>query len=181
VTRRRIVIALESGIPEPELEAAVALARGLDAELLGLFVEDLDLLRFAALPFAHEIGLASAVRRRLDPAALERCVWSDGELAPAEFSIEVARALRYAAPWGQAFPEPVFDNVFEVLSWRPVGERHRRMRLAPAPAVEVEAIEFDVAAAVAPPPRVRVAYQVALDEWNGRERLQLIVRHVEPA
>lgn len=72
MTRRRIVIALASGTSDPELEAAVALARSLDAELLGLFVEDLDLLRFAALPFAHEIGTASATRRRLDSASLER-------------------------------------------------------------------------------------------------------------
>lgn len=72
MTRRRIVVALEAGTPDRELEAVVALARGMDAELLGLFVEDLDLLRFAALPFAHEIGGASAARRRLDPASLER-------------------------------------------------------------------------------------------------------------
>lgn len=72
MTRRCVVVALEAGIPDPELEAAVALARSADAELLGLFVEDLDLLRFAALPFAHEIGTASAARRRLDTASLER-------------------------------------------------------------------------------------------------------------
>jgi hypothetical protein len=72
MTRRRLVVALEAGIADPELEAAVALASSLDAELLGLFVEDLDLLRFAALPFAHEIGFGSAARRRLDPASLER-------------------------------------------------------------------------------------------------------------
>ena len=72
MTRPRLVVALQAGIADPELEAAVALAGSLGAELLGLFVEDLDLLRFAALPFAHEIGIGSAARRRLDTAALER-------------------------------------------------------------------------------------------------------------
>lgn len=55
-----------------ELEATAQLAQRVDAELLGLFVEDADLLRFAELPFALEIGHASAQRRRPDPAALQR-------------------------------------------------------------------------------------------------------------
>jgi hypothetical protein len=48
------------------------LARELEAELLGLFIEDVELLRFAALPFAREIGLASASMRALSVSELER-------------------------------------------------------------------------------------------------------------
>jgi hypothetical protein len=101
MTRRRLVVALEAGIPDPELEAAVALARSLDAELLGLFVEDLDLLRFAALPFAHEIGTASAARRRLDPAALERdlrahALEAERRLSGVASRVQVPSAFRVA-------------------------------------------------------------------------------------
>jgi hypothetical protein len=46
----------------------------MQAELLGLFIEDVDLLRLAALPFAAEVGFASAARRELDPASLERAL-----------------------------------------------------------------------------------------------------------
>jgi len=53
-------------------EAVAHLAKQMQAELLGLFIEDAELLRFAALPFAAEVGLASAARRTLDLAAVER-------------------------------------------------------------------------------------------------------------
>ena len=72
MTLHRIVIGVEAGMPQRELDAAASLARRVGAELFGLFVEDAELLSFAALPFAHEIGFASAVRRRFDVAALER-------------------------------------------------------------------------------------------------------------
>jgi len=107
MTRRRIVVALESGVPDSELEAAAAFARSLDAELLGLFVEDLDLLRFAALPFAHEIGVASATRRRLDPASLERdlrahAAEAERRLAGAAARERVPSAFRVARGVAQA-------------------------------------------------------------------------------
>jgi len=130
--------------------------------------------------FAAEFD--AVARRRIDPAQLERSLWSDGELAPHEFTADSARALRYAAPWGQAFPEPVFDNVFTVDSWRAVGEKHLRMQLRPqAGGDAVEAILFDAGDAMPPPARVRAVFQLDLNDWNGRERLQLLVRHIEPA
>jgi hypothetical protein len=63
---------VEAGTPARELEAAAALAGRIGAELTGLFVEDATLLRFAALPFAREIGLATAARRRTGVDAMER-------------------------------------------------------------------------------------------------------------
>lgn len=68
----RILIELEAGTPARELEAAAALAGRIGAELTGLFVEDATLLRFAALPFAREIGLATAARRSTGVDAMER-------------------------------------------------------------------------------------------------------------
>jgi hypothetical protein len=72
MTAHRIVVALDARTRPGDLEAAAALAGGIGAELLGLFIEDQDLLHFASLPFAHEIGHASAARRKLDVAAIER-------------------------------------------------------------------------------------------------------------
>ena len=70
---RRILVALDASPHSlAALEAAVTLAARFRAELAGLFVEDADLLRFAELPFAEEIGLFSAQRRRLDGLELER-------------------------------------------------------------------------------------------------------------
>ena len=72
MTLHRIVVALDGRTRSDDLEAAAALAGGVGAELFGLFIEDLDLLRFASLPFAREIGLSPALRRSLDVASLER-------------------------------------------------------------------------------------------------------------
>ena len=57
--------------------ALTQLARQLQAELLGLFIEDIDLVRLAALPLAAEVGSASAMRRALDPAAIERALQAE--------------------------------------------------------------------------------------------------------
>jgi nucleotide-binding universal stress UspA family protein len=72
---RRIIVGLDS-VPSNRalLEAAVELAGKAEAELVGLFVENIDLLHFAGLPFAREVGFASATRRVMDVEAMERCL-----------------------------------------------------------------------------------------------------------
>jgi predicted RecB family endonuclease len=93
----RIVIELAPGLAaRGSLEAAAAFADRLGAELVGLFIEDPDLLRFAALPFAHEIGHASAERRRTDVPAIERSLRVHA--AEAERSLASA-AERSAVRW----------------------------------------------------------------------------------
>lgn len=81
MSRGRVVLGLEAGTPPRELAAAAALAGQVGAELVGLFMEDLDLLRFAALPFASEIGFASAARRKPDVGAMERSLRALAERA----------------------------------------------------------------------------------------------------
>jgi len=73
MTVRRVIACFAPGGGAAAGEVA-RLARDLRAELLGLFIQDEALLRFAALPFAAEVGFASAATRALDPAALERAL-----------------------------------------------------------------------------------------------------------
>jgi single-stranded-DNA-specific exonuclease len=130
--------------------------------------------------FAAEFD--AVARSRLDAALLERVLWSDGELEPSYLSFDVALALRYAGPWGQAFPEPLFDNVFRLESWRAVGEAHMQLRVVIDGRGEpLEAIMFNADGCMPPPARLRAAYHLDVDEWNGRERLRLLVRHIEAA
>ena len=108
---------------------------------------------------------------------------TDGELAGAELGLAAARQLREAGPWGQGFPEPVFDGRFEVLGTRIVGERHVRINLAhPEGRAPLEAIAFngvdrgwDGLDGACP----RLAYRLDVNRWRGRERPQLVVEHVE--
>ncbi len=140
----------------------------------GLTLAADDLPRFAA-------EFDAVVRQRIDAQTLERFAWSDGELDAAEFSFDAAQALRYAGPWGQGFAEPMFDNEFVVESWRLVGERHLKLRLRPDGGEGVDAILFDALESTPPPARVRALFQLDLNEWNGRESLQLLVKQIEAA
>jgi nucleotide-binding universal stress UspA family protein len=77
---RRIVMALDTASSAlPAIEAAAGLALGLNAELVALFIEDERLLRFAGLPFARELGYASARSRPLAPAAVEHALRAQAE------------------------------------------------------------------------------------------------------
>ena len=70
---RRVIVGLDPAAQSRALlEAAVELAGQMQAEILGLFVENQDLLHFAGLPFAREVGFESATRRALDIESMER-------------------------------------------------------------------------------------------------------------
>jgi single-stranded-DNA-specific exonuclease len=141
----------------------------------GLTLQSANLERFAT-------EFDAVARRRIDASLLEQCVWSDGELASGDFSFDAANALRYGAPWGQGFAEPSFDNVFDVESWRAVGERHLKLKLRLDGSDETfEAIMFNALDAIPPPSRLRAVYQLEIDNWNGRDRLQLRVQHIDAA
>jgi nucleotide-binding universal stress UspA family protein len=91
---RRILVALDASVSSlAALEAAVALASRVEAELIGLFVEDVNLLKLAALPFACEVGFPSARRRRLESIAMERSLRAQAARARAAL---IAAAERWS-------------------------------------------------------------------------------------
>ncbi len=107
-------------------------------------------------------------------------VLSDGELELGEFTVENAIALRDGGPWGQGYPEPVFDGDFELLAWRIVGERHLKLEVG-CGGLRLNAIHFGGWSEQPPPPRLRMAYRLAPDDYRGGSAVQLIVEHREPA
>jgi single-stranded-DNA-specific exonuclease len=140
----------------------------------GLSLRRRDIDAFAA-------AFDTAARERIAPEQLESVLLSDGELAPGDLSIELARQLRAGGPWGQAFPEPLFDGDFTVDSWKIVGDKHLKLRLRrEGLAQPLDAILFNAEPDVKPPARLRAAYQLEIDEWNGMPTLRLLLRHMEP-
>ncbi|MCP1726654.1 single-stranded-DNA-specific exonuclease [Natronospira proteinivora] len=124
----------------------------------------------------------SGVAQRADADKLAGVILSDGELAPNEFSLELAEQLRRGGPWGQGFPEPLFDGEFFVLEQRIVGERHLKCRLQhPDVATPIDAIAFnpDPFWLDALPERIRIAYSLDVNEWRGLRRPQLLIKHIE--
>lgn len=122
-------------------------------------------------------------RRWLSDDDLQGRLLSDGELTPAEFCLEIAELLREGGPWGQGFPEPLFDGVFEVLSYQVMKEQHVKLSLRPLGAGGVlEAVAFNQVDAFTPgTARVRIAYRLDVNEWRGQRRLQLLIAHLEAA
>lgn len=122
------------------------------------------------------------VAERTPESCFEAVLVSDGSLAAEDFDLGLAQVLREAMPWGQGIPEPLFDDVFDLVDWRIVGERHWRLRLRrEGLAQPVEAMLFNAEAGRKPPERLRAAYQLDINDWNGRQSLRLILRHLEPA
>lgn len=128
---------------------------------------------FEAFRTAFEQQVASL----LSEDELEEVVESDGSIEPDDMSLETAEALESAGPWGQHFPEPVFDNRFEILDWKIVGEKHLKMRLRPdAGGKAVDAIAFNTVADDLPSfETIHVAYRLNVNEFRNNRNLQLIV------
>lgn len=121
------------------------------------------------------------VRLHLGAEDLQGVLYSDGELAAQDLGLELALLLRDAGPWGQGFPEPLFDGVFEVLSRRIVGERHLKLLVRPAAGgPSLDAIAFNMAGLEHANP-VRLAYKLDINEYRGTRTVQLVVEHIERA
>ncbi len=122
------------------------------------------------------------VARVLPDSARNPVLVTDGELAPGDITLALADTLRYALPWGQAFPEPVFDGEFEVLEQRVVGEKHLKLVLSVGNSRVIDAIAFNVDAGQWPnrSRRARLAYRLDVNDYRGVRTPQLVVEQLEP-
>ncbi len=116
-------------------------------------------------------ALQQVAREWLDAATLARKLPIDGPLAGEHFNVETVRAID-AQVWGQAFEAPVWADEVDVLTQRLVGEKHLKLTLRHAGSVR-EAIWFGHSEPL--PERVRLAYRLSVDEYNGRQRVQMVV------
>ncbi|WP_043956673.1 single-stranded-DNA-specific exonuclease RecJ [Kosakonia radicincitans] len=120
----------------------------------------------------------------LDPALLQGEIVSDGPLTPQEMTLDVAEMLREAGPWGQMFPEPLFDGEFRLLQQRLVGERHLKVMLEPIGGGPLlDGIAFNVDTTCWPDNGVRqvnIAYKLDVNEFRGNRSVQLIIENLWP-
>ncbi|WP_045727707.1 single-stranded-DNA-specific exonuclease RecJ [Xanthomonas sp. GPE 39] len=117
----------------------------------------------------------------LDPQLLHAELLSDGVLEPHELDHRHAEALRLGGPWGQGFPEPLFDGEFEVLQWRVLKERHLKLSLRYAGSrAPLNAIYFNGWRGSEPGRRVHVAYRLVADDYRGGDAVQLVVESCQP-
>ena len=113
------------------------------------------------------------VRRELGEAPIEQVAVTDGALNE-PITIELARDLETAAPWGQSFPEPEFDGRFEILEQRLVGGRHLKLLLQPDQGEPVDAICFNHPDLIEGR-QVECAFRIEVNRYRGFENPQLLV------
>ncbi|WP_345333759.1 single-stranded-DNA-specific exonuclease RecJ [Ferrimonas pelagia] len=142
----------------------------------GLSLKECDYERFAQL-------YDQAVRDTLEASALTGVLLSDGELSAEQLGLETAALLRQAGPWGQNFPEPLFDGRFKLLDQRLVGQKHLKMAVeSECGQVQLDAIAFNVDLKQWPNAAVQwvqLAYKLDINHWRGRDSAQLLVEYIE--
>lgn len=142
-------------------------------------------LRASALPKFSQ-AFALEVASRAEPTALDGILVTDGELAAPELCLDTAEHLRNGGPWGQAFPEPLFDGEFAVVESRTLGDRHLKLWVrADAKSPPIEAVAFGWLAkgggtVPRPQSRTHLVYRLDVNEYQGLRRPQLLVDYLEP-
>lgn len=112
---------------------------------------------------------------------LESVIYTDGPLPVGSLTLETAQQVREAGPWGQGFPEPVFEGDFDVVDFRVVGEKHVKYVLADTRnGSHVEGIHFFGYTHQDPPARVHLAFEMSVNEFRNEFSVQLLIRALQP-
>lgn len=142
----------------------------------GLSLARKDFERFSA-------AFAAEAARQLSAAQLQAMVESDGEVAADFMTLEAAQVLRSAGPWGQEFPEPLFDGKFILRDQRVLADKHLKMVLSPEsePGKLIDAIAFNVDEDAWPAvdaSRIELVFRLDVNEYRNSLNLQLMVERI---
>ncbi len=123
-------------------------------------------------------AICKITKKNSSKETFEEICHSDGKLQAADFDLKQAYELRFAAPWGQNFPAPIFDNHFTIINKRIIRSRHLKLLLRPkgfertVPAIIFNA-ELDQWPAEGEV--VHLLYRLEVNEYQGSYSLQLLI------
>ncbi|MFD1260173.1 single-stranded-DNA-specific exonuclease RecJ [Entomomonas asaccharolytica] len=124
------------------------------------------------------------VQQQVTEDQLQQVILTDGSLNPEDFCIEQAQLLMDAGPWGQGFPEPLFDGVFWIEQQRLLKEKHLKLVLRTADKQQqLEAIAFNIDKNIWPNSTIKqanIVYKLMVNEYKGQQSVQLLVSHLLP-
>jgi single-stranded-DNA-specific exonuclease len=125
--------------------------------------------------FEHE------VRVSMDSAMLEGVMMTDGELRQDELNLDLAQCIREGGPWGQGFPEPLFEGFFFLKHQRVVSDLHLRLSLGcDASDWSIDAIAFNHSSVPEGTYQIGLTYRLSVNEFRDRKTAQLIVETIQP-
>ena len=110
------------------------------------------------------------------PADLTRTLETDGPLEAAYVAISTVNLLENEV-WGQGFSPPIFEDEFVVENQRILKEKHLKLRLRKDD-LRLDAIQFNFSTAPSGN-RIRAAYRLAINDYNGVQTPQLMIEHIE--
>ena len=123
----------------------------------------------------------SIVKELLSESDLEALLLTDGELDPKERTIEHIEMLERSGPWGQSFPEPCFDGVFNVLQHRILKDKHLKLVLSDELGGQfIDAIEFNSDWCRRPlPNKVKIVYRPNINNFRGKKSVQFFIDYLD--
>jgi single-stranded-DNA-specific exonuclease len=127
------------------------------------------------------LAFDEVARELIAEELLNAVLYTDGPLPAGCLTTTFVDQLNACGPWGQGFPQPVFDNVFNVVDWRILKEKHLKVTLEdPRDHSWIDGIFFNSGNLTELASRLRVVYELDLNVWNDRRDAQLLIRHIEP-
>lgn len=118
----------------------------------------------------------------MDESLFTATLWTDGELPVSAFQIETVDLLQNLSPWGQKFPQPIFEGIFKILDYRWLKDVHLKLRVALENGQVVDAIAFSAINKYKFDPmkqHVRLVYELDKNVFNGNVSLQMRIIHLE--
>ena len=142
----------------------------------GLTINESDFEKFAT-------GFIETLKQHICLDQMQDECMVDGELTVNDLSMHLAKEIQSAGPWGQLFPEPVFEGQFKIIDKRIVGVNHLKLRLQIEGNNRVfDGIAFNLTDEDWPDgcEKNHSAYRLGINEFRGNSQLQLLIEHIEP-
>ena len=121
----------------------------------------------------------NAVLAKMDDEVFAEQKFTDGPLQASDFSLWFAEHLAESSIWGHGFAPPIFDGVFEVLSFKVLKDKHLKLSLRyPDVQYPIEAIQFNFDSSTWDyrAEKVHLLFELDINEWNGKQSLQLMIK-----
>lgn len=121
------------------------------------------------------------IKKHISLEDMQDVCMTDGELSTEDYSLQLAAEIQSAGPWGQAFPEPVFEGKFTVLDKQIVGDSHLKLKLQTDNKI-LDAIAFNITDEDWPvgTNEILSTYRLGINDFRGDRKLQLFIEYLNP-
>ncbi|QYN45256.1 single-stranded-DNA-specific exonuclease RecJ [Gilliamella sp. ESL0441] len=147
------------------------------AMAVGLTIHEKNLSQFSAC-------VEALLLKRINDELLESVIETDGEINEQDFNYSIAKQLKESGPWGEGFPEPLFDGEFIIHQQRLLADKHLKLVLEPKNGGPIiDGIAFNVNRLEWPDfsiKQAKIVYHLDIDEFRGNQAAKLLIRYLWP-